>query len=73
MLKSWEKISATATSDVTCGRMTHIRNSVRARSVVLSRCASVSARNSCGTVEITQIASVFQTAFQKYESCSRSV
>ena len=62
------KISATATSEVTCGSRMPIRKNVRPRSFVFRRCASPSASRSCGTVESTQIASVFSTAFQKYES-----
>ena len=46
-----------------------MRKNVRARSLRLSTCASTSASTSCGTVESTQIPSVFSTAFQKYASC----
>jgi hypothetical protein len=59
------KINATATSDVTCGSTMHMRKNVRARSFVFSKCARPSASRSCGTVEMTQIPSVFSTAFQK--------
>ena len=62
------KTNATATSDVTCGSITPIRKNVRARSFVFSKCARPRASTSCGTVEMTQIASVFLTAFQKYSS-----
>ena len=58
-------MSATATSEVTCGSSTPMRKNVRGAQLVFSRCASTSAITSCGTVEITQIPSVFSTAFQK--------
>ena len=71
--KSCVKISATATSEVTCGSSTAMRKKVRARSLVFSRCASQSAIRSWGTVAISQMPSVFSTAFQKYESWIRFV
>ena len=62
------KISATATSEVTCGRTTPIRKNVLACRPVLRSDASPSAIRSCGIVAITQMPSVFSTEFQKYES-----
>jgi hypothetical protein len=50
-----------------------MRKNVRARSLVFSRCASQRAMKSCGMVAITQMPSVFSTAFQKYESWIRFV
>ena len=62
------KISATATSEVTCGSSRLMRKKDRTRSDVFSRCAISRAITSCGIVESTQMPSVFSSAFQKYES-----
>ena len=67
------KISATATSDVTCGSRTNIRKKVRARSFVFRTWARKSAKRSWGIVAMRKIPSVFSRAFQKYESWMRVV
>ena len=61
-------MSATATSEVTCGSRMAMRKKVRARSFVFRRWAMTSASRSWGTVERNQIPNVFSTARQKYES-----
>ncbi len=62
----------TAATLVTIGSSTPIRNSVCARSFRFSAFARNSAPRSCGTVAITNMATVLVTAFQKSGSVSSS-
>ena len=65
-------MTATATTLVTLGSSIPIRHNVFARNWRLIRCARISARISCGTVDSVRIEIVLKSAFQKYESLKSS-